>query len=47
MYSQKINHIRLQKAIVVLLGVLTFVVFLTSCAQSESCSAYQEIEVVK
>ena len=47
MYSQKINHIRLQNAIVVFLGVLTVVVFLTSCANSESCSAYQEIEVIE
>jgi hypothetical protein len=47
MYSEKINHIRLQKAIVVFLGVLTLVVFLTSCAHSESCSAYQEIEVIE
>ena len=47
MYSQKINHIRLQQAIVVFLGVLTFVVFLTSCAHTESCSAYQEVEGVE
>lgn len=47
MYSQKINHIRLQQVIVVFLGVLTCIVLLTSCTNSESCSAYQEIEVVE
>jgi hypothetical protein len=45
MYSQKLNHMRLQQAIIVFLGVLSVAVLLTSCANAESCSAYQEIEL--
>jgi hypothetical protein len=45
MYSQKSNHMRLQQAIIVFLGVLSVAVLLTSCANAESCSAYQEIEL--
>lgn len=44
MFSERINHMRLQQAIIVSLGVLLVAVLFTSCAHSKSCSAYQEIE---
>ena len=44
MFSQKLNQMRLQQAIIVSLGVLFVAVLLTSCTHSKSCSAYQEIE---
>jgi hypothetical protein len=47
MFSEKINHVRLQQVLVFTMGMLSIAVILTSCANSASCSAYQEIEVVE
>ena len=47
MFSEKINHVRLQQVLVFTMGVLSIAVLLTSCAHSSSCSAYQEVEIVE
>jgi hypothetical protein len=48
MFSDKINHIRVQQVLVFAMGVLSFVVIMTSCTHaSKSCSAYQEIEAAE
>jgi len=48
MFSDKINHIRIQQVLVFAMGVLSFAVIMTSCTHaSKSCSAYQEIEMAE
>jgi hypothetical protein len=48
MFSNQINHLRVQQVLVCAMGVLSIAVLLTSCASgSKSCSAYQEIEMVE
>jgi len=42
-----INHAKIQRFIIVVLGVLTMAVFATSCTTQKSCSAYQEVEVAE
>ncbi|HBP44589.1 MAG TPA: hypothetical protein DD635_01710 [Flavobacteriales bacterium] len=42
-----VDHARIQRYIVVMLGLLTIAVFATSCMNEKSCSAYQEVEVAK
>ena len=42
-----IDHARIQRFIIVVLGVLTYAVFATSCTTQKSCSAYQQVEVVE
>ena len=45
MFSQKITQMRLQQVIIAFLGILTIAVIMTSCANAESCSAYQAVEI--
>ena len=42
-----IDHERIQRFIIVVLGVLTFAVFATSCTTQKSCSAYQQVELAE
>jgi hypothetical protein len=46
MNTTAIDHARLQQMIIVVLGMLTFAVFATSCTTQKSCSAYQQVEAV-
>lgn len=41
------DHERIQRFIIVVLGVLTMAVFVTSCTSQKSCSAYQQVEVTE
>lgn len=42
-----VDHARIQRFIIVILGVLTTMVFATSCTTQKSCSAYQQVEVTE
>lgn len=42
-----IDHARLQRVIIMALGLLTMAVFATSCTNQKSCSAYQSVEVTE
>lgn len=42
-----IDHAKIQRFIIVALGVLTMAVFATSCTTQKSCSAYQQVEEVE
>ena len=42
-----VDHARIQRFIIVILGVLTMAVFATSCTNQKSCSAYQQVEVAE
>jgi hypothetical protein len=48
MFSDKINHVRIQQVLIFAMGMLSIAVIMTSCAHASSnCSAYQEVEVVE
>ena len=42
-----VDHARIQRSIIVILGVLTMAVFATSCTNQIDCSAYQQVEVAE
>ena len=42
-----VDHARIQRFIIVILGALTMAVFATSCTNQKSCSAYQQVEVAE
>lgn len=42
-----IDHAKVQRFIIVTLGLLTMAVFATSCANKKQCSAYQNVEVTE
>ena len=43
--AEELFHTVLQKLIVMLLGLLTVGVILTSCTYQKTCSAYNDVEI--
>lgn len=47
LHAAGIDHAKVQRFIIVTLGLLTMAVFATSCTNQKSCSAYQNVEVTE
>lgn len=45
--NARIDHVFIQRMIIISLGVLTYAMLLASCTYSAPCSAYDSVETVE